>query len=207
LVVYMTWRVRISLVGALSTIDQRQFPHTKQHDGFRGDEDGKSHADKPITTDVRMGSLAISTYDNPFTTFHCERAYLAALRADRRLARAGNHPEGAPPTAVPIRSPPRAISACSVVAPPFRHPGVSCWLAHRDDSSDHRPVDQIETKPIVGKRRCRRCRLQAASRPGHRAPTVAHSLNAGDGAMTKLTIDQRRIIGLDGLGGPAGCGA
>ena len=72
----MTWRVRISLVGALSTIDRRQFPHTKQHDSFRGDEELRGQ-----TNHNRRSHGVLSTYDNPFTTFHCERAYLAALRA------------------------------------------------------------------------------------------------------------------------------
>ena len=72
----MTWRVRISLVGALSTIDRRQFPHTKQNDSFRGNEELHGQ-----TNHSRHSHGVLITYDSPHTTFHCVRAYLAALRA------------------------------------------------------------------------------------------------------------------------------
>ena len=102
----------------------------------------KSYADKPITTDVHMGSLApITTHKLLFIAACLSGSLARSLKRTMRRStlRAGDHPQGALPTAVLIRSSPRIISATLL--------SLFCPRTHRDDSSD-----QIETKLIVENR-------------------------------------------------------
>jgi hypothetical protein len=76
----MTWRVRISLVGALSTIDRRQFPHTKQHDSYCGNEELRGQKNHNIRSHGVLSTYAGANLTQSDRIYDLEHCFFLKLR-------------------------------------------------------------------------------------------------------------------------------